>query len=61
MNEPPLSIDMKDIGETIRDEEELLASGFIAKESDDEDSTEDLMGSSEELADDFGDDYNDEN
>ena len=61
MNEPPLSIDMKDIGETVRDEEELLASGFIAKESDDDDSTEDLMGSSEELVDDFGDDYNDEN
>ncbi len=61
MNEPPLSIDMKDIGETVRDEEELLASGFIAKESDDEDSTEDLMGSSEELADDFGDNYDDEN
>ena len=61
MNEPPMSIDMKDIGETINDEEELLASGFIEKDSDDDDSTEDLMGSSEEYTDEFGDNYDDEN
>ena len=61
-NEPVPTINLADIGETIKDEDDFEAAGYVTKDADEEDSIDSLMGSYEDDSyDELNDSYDDEN
>ncbi|MBE6605752.1 MAG: DNA-directed RNA polymerase subunit beta [Ruminococcaceae bacterium] len=56
-NDIPSMINVADIGETIKDEEDFEVAGYVTKDSDGEDEISELMGSFED--DSFEEDFND--